>query len=99
MPTFAQKIVYSILGGAFISIGGLLAVIVAGGMPGVQEANPGIVKFVFGAVFPVGLIMVVVAGAQLFTSDCAVLPFGFLAIYPALEATRSALLQWYPHSS
>jgi formate transporter len=77
-PTFAQKVVYSVMGGAFIAVGGLLAVIIAGGMPAVQEANPGIVKFVFGAVFPVGLIMVVVAGAQLFTSDCAVLPFGFL---------------------
>jgi formate transporter len=77
-PTFAQKVVYSVMGGAFIGVGGLLAVIIAGGMPAVQEANPGIVKFVFGAVFPVGLIMVVVAGAQLFTSDCAVLPFGFL---------------------
>jgi formate transporter len=78
-PTFAQKIVYSLLGGAFIAIGGLLAIIVAGGMPGFQETNPGVVKFVFGAVFPVGLIMVVVAGAQLFTSDCAVLPFGLMA--------------------
>lgn len=71
--------VYSILGGAFIAFGGLLSIVVAGGMPGLAESNPGIVKFMLGAVFPVGLIMVVVAGAELFTSDCAVLPLGSLS--------------------
>lgn len=79
LPTFAQKILYSLLGGAYIAIGGMLAVTVAGGMPELQATSPGLVKFILGAVFPVGLIMVVVGGAQLFTSDCAVLPFGFMA--------------------
>lgn len=66
-----------ILGGAFIALGGLLTVIVAGGMPEVAIANPGIVKFMAGCLFPVGLIMVTIAGADLFTSDCAgvVLPY------------------------
>ena len=45
LPEFA---VMAILGGAFIAFGGLLTVIVAGGMPGVAETNPGIVKFVAG---------------------------------------------------
>lgn len=62
--------VIAILGGAFIAFGGLLTVMVAGGMPGVGAANPGLVKFVAGALFPVGLIMVSVTGADLFTSDC-----------------------------
>lgn len=70
---------YSILGGAFIAVGGLLSLVVAGGMPGIAATNPGLVKFALGAVFPVGLIMVIVAGAELFTSDCAVLPMGGLA--------------------
>lgn len=48
-------------------------------MPGLAESNPGIVKFMLGAVFPVGLIMVVVAGAELFTSDGAVLPLDSLS--------------------
>lgn len=63
----------AVLGGAFIALGGLLSVVVAGGMPETFAANPGIVKFVAGALFPVGLIMVSVAGADLFTSDCAVM--------------------------
>lgn len=66
-------IVLALLGGAFIAFGGLLTVIVAGGMPSVAAANPGLVKLMAGALFPVGLIMVSVAGADLFTSDCAAL--------------------------
>lgn len=71
--------IISILGGAFIAFGGLLSVIFAGGMPGLGEDNPGLIKFLAGAVFPVGLIMVSVTGADLFTSDCAALT------YPALQ--------------
>ncbi len=63
--------ILAFLGGAFIGLGGLLTIIVAGGMPEIMASNPGIVKFVAGALFPVGLIMVSVAGADLFTSDCA----------------------------
>ncbi|MCD8260783.1 MAG: formate/nitrite transporter family protein [Bacteroides sp.] len=63
--------VIAMLGGAFIVLGGLLSVMVAGGMPGVGAANPGIIKFIAGALFPVGLILVSVTGADLFTSYCA----------------------------
>jgi formate/nitrite transporter len=63
--------VLAFLGGTFIAFGGLLTVIVAGGMPETLAATPGLVKFTAGALFPVGLVMVSVAGADLFTSDCA----------------------------
>ncbi len=68
---FLKFALLAILGGAFIALGGLLTVVIAGGMPGTAMVNPGLVKFVAGALFPVGLIMVSVAGADLFTSDCA----------------------------
>lgn len=68
---FSKFAILAFLGGTFIAFGGLLTVIVAGGMPSVMVENPGLVKFVAGALFPVGLIMVSVAGADLFTSDCA----------------------------
>jgi formate transporter len=74
----SKLFVYSILGGAFIALGGLLSIVVTGGMPGVAASNPGIIKFLFGALFPLGLVFVVMAGAELFTSDCAVIPFGIL---------------------
>jgi len=62
--------IIAILGGAFIAFGGLLTVMVAGGMPGIAVGNPGLIKFVAGALFPIGLIMVSLTGADLFTSDC-----------------------------
>lgn len=69
-PTF-KFILLAILGGAFIAFGGLLSVMVVGGSPDLYSVNPGLAKFIAGALFPVGLIMVTVAGADLFTSDCA----------------------------
>ena len=63
--------ILSILGGIFIAFGGLLSIMVAGGMPGIGATNPGLIKFVAGALFPVGLIMVSITGADLFTSNCA----------------------------
>ncbi len=68
----AKKIlVLSFLAGAYISFGGLLSIIVGGGIPGLAASNPGIAKFIFGATFPVGLMMVVMAGAELFTGNNA----------------------------
>jgi formate/nitrite transporter len=63
--------VMSILGGIFIATGALLAIVVAGSALDLQQANPGLARFVLGAVFPVGFIAVVLTGAGLFTSDCA----------------------------
>ena len=75
LPQFA---VIAILGGAFIAFGGLLSVMVAGGIPGIGAENPGLVKFLAGALFPVGLIMVSVTGADLFTSNCAAFTFKYM---------------------
>jgi formate/nitrite transporter len=87
--SFPQFLTYAFLGGAFIALGGLLSLLVAGGMPGVAASNPGIKKFIAGAMFPVGLVLVVVAGAGIFTSDCATLPYaiwkGKLKTFKALQ--------------
>ncbi len=68
---FVKFMIMAIMGGIFIALGGLLTIVVAGNMNEVAQNNIGLVKFVAGALFPVGLIMVSVAGADLFTSDCA----------------------------
>ncbi len=70
-------ILYAFMGGAFIAIGGLLSIMIAGGMPSIGAQNPGLVKLMAGAMFPIGLVLVVIAGAGLFTSDCATLPFAY----------------------
>jgi formate/nitrite transporter len=59
------------LAGAYIALGGMLAVIVGSGVPGLAAENPGLQKFIFGAVFPVGLMLVILAGAELFTGNTA----------------------------
>lgn len=77
--SFSQISVLGFLGGAFIALGGLLALVVAGGMPGVASENPGIVKFVLGALFPLGLILVVILGAELFTGNTSYFASSVLA--------------------
>jgi len=69
--SWSKLLVLGFLAGAFIAFGGLLALTVGGGMPGAVSRNPGLQKFVFGSVFPVGLILVVIAGAELFTGNTA----------------------------
>jgi formate/nitrite transporter len=68
----AQRLfVMAIIGGMFISLGALLAIVIAGGSPELMASNPGLLKFLFGAVFPLGFIAVVLTGVDLFTSNCA----------------------------
>ncbi len=74
-----KQLVMSFLAGAFIAFGGFLAIVVGRGSPALMEANPGMGKFVFGAVFPVGLMLVVIAGSELFTGNCGVITPACLA--------------------
>ncbi|KAH9917288.1 Formate/nitrite transporter [Amylocystis lapponica] len=57
------------LAGVMLSFGGLLSEIVGGGSAGLNDSNPGLVKFLSGAVFPVGLVMIVLQGHELLTSN------------------------------
>lgn len=60
-----QQAVLGILAGAFIACGGVVSAVASHGI-----TNVGVSKFVGGAVFPVGLILVVICGAELFTGNC-----------------------------
>lgn len=68
---FKKTMAMSFLAGVYISMGGLLAILIGYGFPGLSATNPGLQKFLMGAAFPVGLMMVVLAGAELFTGNCA----------------------------
>jgi formate/nitrite transporter len=70
-------ILLSFLAGAYIAFGGLLAEIASAGMLA-AGAPVGLEKFVFGAVFPVGLIIVVIAGSELFTGNVMFMTLGVL---------------------
>ena len=66
---WGKLLVLGFLAGAYIAFGSQLAVTVAAGAPW-PEQLPGIQKLIFGAVFPVGLMLVVIAGSELFTGNC-----------------------------
>lgn len=66
-----KTLLLAFLAGSYIALGGLLAVMVGGGMPTIAAENPGLSKFMMGAVFPLGLILCVIAGADLFTGNTA----------------------------
>ena len=72
--TWQKLLVLGFLAGAYIAFGALLCEIVAGGLSNGTVTGPGgevwkialpagLVKFAAGAVFPVGLILVVIAGS------------------------------------
>ncbi len=66
-----KTFVMAILAGAYIAMGGLLAIVIGGGLPEMAQSNPGLQKFIFGAVFPLGLILCAIAGGELFTGNTA----------------------------
>lgn len=73
-----QLVVSGILAGAYIAIGGTLSLVVGYGFPELTAGNPALQRLLSGAMFPLGLILVVLAGAELFTGNNAVLMPGLL---------------------
>ena len=73
-----RLIILSILAGCYIALGGILSVILGFGFPEITSANPALQRLLSGAMFPIGLILVVVLGAELFTGNNALLVPGFM---------------------
>lgn len=63
----------SAMAGAFIALGGALSVIIGFGFPGITAVNPSMQKLLSGLTFPIGLVLTVVLGAELFTGNNAML--------------------------
>lgn len=72
-PLF-KLMLLGIFGGAFIALGGAGNIISSSTL---VKTDPGLAKFVGASVFPVGLILVVTLGAELFTSNC-LLPVAYI---------------------
>lgn len=77
--SFSRTLILSILAGAFIALGGILSLIIGFGFPEATAGNPGLQKLLSGLVFPLGLVLVVTQGAELFTGNNAVLIPGYMA--------------------
>ena len=78
-------IILGILAGAFIAFGAQLATRL-----GAKIADPGIATLVFGSVFSVGLMLVVIAGAELFTGNNLM----FMSVLGGHAKISSMLLKW-----
>lgn len=88
---FSRLLAGSFSAGAFIALGGALALAIGYGVPDIALNNPGIQRLLAGLVFPVGLMLTVVMGADLFTGNNALL------IPPMLDGKLSpakVLLNW-----
>ena len=59
------------VGGCYIGFGGLLSMVIGGQIP---SADPGTQSFVFAALFPVNLLLILLTGASLFTGNTAAMP-------------------------
>jgi formate/nitrite transporter len=92
--------ILSVLGGAFVAFGAIFATTVSAGSIAITSSDPaimlsaglpyGIVRLLVGLVFCVGLIMVVVAGAELFTGNNLIV----MAWASHKISTRALLLNW-----
>lgn len=68
-----RLLVQAIQAGAFIALGGVLSLIVGFGFPEATAGNPSLQRVLSGIMFPIGLLLVVVLGAELFTGNNALL--------------------------
>lgn len=62
-----KLLLLGIMAGAFIAIGGSSSSAAVYGI-----ANTGVAKALAGAIFPIGLILIVLVGGELFTGDCLI---------------------------
>ncbi len=67
-------LILGFLAGTYIAFGGMLAEIVTSGI----TYPVGLKKLLFAAVFPLGLILTVLCGAELFTGSCLYMPVAVL---------------------
>jgi formate/nitrite transporter len=61
----------SVFAGCYIGFGGMLSMVVAGGLADAGKDNPAIPSFVFAALFPVNLLIILLSGGVLYTGTSA----------------------------
>ena len=66
------------MAGAFISFGCLLMTSVGGNMPLLMGTNHGLYRLIYASVFPFGLMMVILSGAELYTGNTALVTMSHL---------------------
>lgn len=74
-----KLLISAFLAGAFIAMGGLFSLLAGFGFPQLTHDAPALPRLLSGLVFPLGLMLVVFTGAELFTGNNAVMIPGALA--------------------
>jgi formate/nitrite transporter len=81
--------------GIYIGFGGMLSMVVAGGLDGTVEENPTIQTFVFAALFPVNLLLILLTGGVLITGTAATVPAAvFEGKLHWMQILRTFALAW-----
>jgi formate/nitrite transporter len=78
------------MGGMFIAMGATLATVCSTGLD--TTLGPGFKAMVAGAVFPVGLVMIVITGMSLFTGDTMLIP---VAVFQGKTTWRKVGPAWF----
>ncbi|MBK8025269.1 MAG: formate/nitrite transporter family protein [Chloroflexi bacterium] len=86
--TLITTLVQAIMAGGFVSLGALFATVAVAGTAGVVPY--GLVRVMFGLVFCLGLVLIVLAGAELFTGNNLIA----MAWASRKVTTRSLLRNW-----
>mmetsp|Transcript_94028 Transcript_94028/g.239361 ORF Transcript_94028/g.239361 Transcript_94028/m.239361 type:complete len:357 (+) Transcript_94028:152-1222(+) len=68
----------SVLAGVYIGFGGMLSMVIAGGIADASKNNPTLQSFVFAALFPVNLLLILLTGGVLMTGASATVPAAVL---------------------
>lgn len=86
--SLSQMIILGLLAGVYVAFGGILSIFISTGTS--QELGQGVARFMAGSVFSLGLIMVILGGAELFTGN-NLMVIGLLSRRVKL---RSMLYNW-----
>jgi len=89
---WASRFMLAFLGGAYVSFGALLAVCLASGIA--EDESMGSARLAFALLFPFGLIMVAVAGCDLWTSSMWLGVAGWHQDVPRLHVLLAWLVIW-----
>ena len=87
--SLSQLLLMGVLAGAYVAFGGFLYTVVTQDLA--QYAGVGVTKFLGGAAFSLGLMLVVIGGGELFTGNC-LMPLGTLA---GCASPRAVLRNWF----
>lgn len=71
-----KLVLLGLLGGIYIAMGAYLSLLMGYGIPGLAESSPALSKFFAGAFFPLGLILIILVGGELFTGNTSYLVAG-----------------------